>query len=82
MSKKKSKLGTYVGIGTAIFGTVGVVKRLKEARREGDTLRLADAVVSAASIVTTVALLVRDLRQTDAGVDGAERVEEYEEERS
>jgi hypothetical protein len=62
-TKKKSKASTYLSIGTTLFGAVGVVRRLKDARLEGDTLRLADAVVSAASIVTSVALLVRDIRR-------------------
>jgi hypothetical protein len=61
--KQKSKAATYWSIGTTLFGTVGVVRQLREARNEGDALRLADAVVSAAAVVTGVALLVRDLRR-------------------
>ncbi|MEV5509456.1 hypothetical protein [Streptomyces orinoci] len=60
---KKSKAGTYLSIGTTLFGAVSVVKQVKQARGEQDTLQLVDAVVSAAAIVTGVALLVRELRR-------------------
>ncbi|UNO39785.1 hypothetical protein [Streptomyces sp. MST-110588] len=60
---KKSKPGTYLSIGTTLFGAVSVIKQAKKARGEQDTLQLLDAVVSAAAIVTGVALLVRDLRR-------------------
>ncbi|RBM18259.1 MULTISPECIES: hypothetical protein [Streptomyces] len=64
MSKKpKSKASLYLSLGTTLFGTVSVARRLKDARREGDTLQLADAIVSAASIITGVALLARELRR-------------------
>jgi hypothetical protein len=59
---KKSKAGTYLSIGTTVFGTVGVVKQFRTARGEGDTLKLIDAAVRAAVIVTGVAVLVRELR--------------------
>ncbi|UGY93759.1 hypothetical protein [Streptomyces gobiensis] len=60
---KKSKPGTYLSIGTTLFGAVSVAKQAKKARREGDKLQLIDAVVSAAAIATGVALLVRELRR-------------------
>ncbi|MGP3948256.1 hypothetical protein [Streptomyces sp. 7N604] len=60
---KKSKAGTYLSIGTSLFGAVGIVKQAKKARLESDRLMLADAVISAAAIVTGVALLVRELRR-------------------
>ncbi|MDT0341233.1 hypothetical protein [Streptomyces litchfieldiae] len=64
MSKKqKSKTSMYISLGSTLFGTVSVAKRLKEARREGDKLQLADALVSAAAIVTGVAILARELRR-------------------
>ncbi|WP_411123322.1 hypothetical protein [Streptomyces sp. x-19] len=62
-SFKKSKPGTYLSIGTTLFGAVSVVKQAKKAKGEHDTLQLVDAVVSAAAIVTGVALLVRELRR-------------------
>ncbi|MDJ1137179.1 hypothetical protein [Streptomyces iconiensis] len=60
---KKSKPGTYLSIGTTLFGAVSVAKQAKKAKLEGDKLQLVDAVVSAAAIVTGVALLVRELRR-------------------
>ncbi|WP_066945648.1 hypothetical protein [Streptomyces lushanensis] len=60
---KKSKAGTYLSIGTTVFGAIGVVKQARTARQDNDTLRLVDAVVSAAAIVTGVALLLRELKR-------------------
>ncbi|MFG2192707.1 hypothetical protein [Streptomyces sp. NPDC048639] len=60
---KKSKPGLYLSIGTSLLGSFGIVKQVKRARVENDSLMLADAVVSAAAIVTGVALLVRELRR-------------------
>ncbi|MEU2792909.1 hypothetical protein [Streptomyces sp. NPDC007100] len=60
---KKSKAGTYLSIGTTLFGAVSVVKQAKKAKGEQDKLQLLDAVVSAAAIATGVALLIRDLRR-------------------
>ncbi|GHG55954.1 MULTISPECIES: hypothetical protein [Streptomyces] len=63
---KKSKAGTYLSIGTTLFGAVSVIKQAKKARGEQDTLQLVDAVVSAAAIATGVALLVRELRRMNS----------------
>ena len=60
---RKSRAGTYLSIGTTVFGTIGVVKQFRTARGEGDTLKIVDAVVRAAVIVTGVAVLVRELRE-------------------
>ncbi|TQK51668.1 hypothetical protein FBY35_2081 [Streptomyces sp. SLBN-118] len=60
---KKSKTGTYLSIGTTAFGAISVAKQAKKARNEGDMLRLIDAAVSAAAIVTGLALLYRELRR-------------------
>ncbi|MGP4002480.1 hypothetical protein [Streptomyces sp. 8N706] len=60
---KKSKPGTYLSIGTSLFGVVSIVKQAKKARFENDKLMLVDAVVSAAAVATGVALLVRELRR-------------------
>ena len=67
---KKSKAGTYLSIGTTLFGAVSVVKQARKARYEHDKLQLVDAVVSAAAIATGVALLVRELRRmNEDGID-------------
>jgi hypothetical protein len=63
MSKKKSKLGTYVSIGTSVFGVIGISRQLRTARQESDTLQLVDAVISAAAVISGVALLARELRR-------------------
>lgn len=60
---KKSKTGTYVSIGTTAFGALSVIKQVKKARVENDTLQLIDAVVSAAAIVTGLAILYRELKR-------------------
>ncbi|MER6502932.1 hypothetical protein ABT218_27035 [Streptomyces sp. NPDC001455] len=60
---KKSKAGTYLSIGTTAFGALGVIRQAKQARSEHDTLRLVDAVVSAAAIATGIALLLRELKR-------------------
>ncbi|MFF9866925.1 MULTISPECIES: hypothetical protein [unclassified Streptomyces] len=60
---KKSKTGTYLSIGTTAFGALSVVKQLRKARTESDTLLLLDAVVSAAAIATGLAILVRELKR-------------------
>ncbi|MER0448450.1 MULTISPECIES: hypothetical protein [unclassified Streptomyces] len=60
---KKSKAGTYLSIGTTAFGAISVVKQAKKARTENDTLKLLDAVVSAAAIATGVAILLRELKR-------------------
>ncbi|MCT2592597.1 hypothetical protein LHJ74_22250 [Streptomyces sp. N2-109] len=62
---KKSKTGMYMSIATSLFGVVGTVKRAQRAREEGDKLQLLDVAVSAAGIVTGVALLVREIRRLD-----------------
>ena len=60
---KKSKSGTYLSIAGTAFGAIGVAKRLKKARAEKDTLVLIDATVSAAAIVTGLAILYRELKR-------------------
>jgi hypothetical protein len=60
---KKSKAGTYLSIGTTAFGVLSVVKQARKAHTESDTLLLLDAAVSAAAIVTGLAILVRELKR-------------------
>ena len=60
---KKSKTGTYLSMGTTAFGALGVIKQARKARTEHDTLKLVDAVVSAAAIVTGLAILYRELKR-------------------
>ncbi len=60
---KKSKSGTYLSMAGTAFGALGVAKQVKKARKEHDTLRLIDAAVSAAAIVTGLAILYRELKR-------------------
>ncbi|MEU7292740.1 hypothetical protein [Streptomyces exfoliatus] len=60
---KKSKTGVYVSLATTAFGAVSVAKQAKMARNDGDMLRLVDAAVSAAAIVTGLAILYRELKR-------------------
>jgi hypothetical protein len=64
-SFKKSKTGTYLSIATTAFGVIGVAKQIKKARAESDTLRMIDAVVTAAGVVTGLAMLYRELKRLD-----------------
>ncbi|PIB05676.1 MULTISPECIES: hypothetical protein [Streptomyces] len=60
---KKSKTGLYVSLGSTAFGAISVAKQAKLAREDGDFLRLVDAAVSAAAIVTGLAILYRELKR-------------------
>jgi hypothetical protein len=60
---RKSRTGTYVSMATTAFGAIGVAKQIKKARAESDTLRLIDAVVTAAGVVTGLAMLYRELKR-------------------
>ncbi|MEU6659734.1 hypothetical protein [Streptomyces sp. NPDC046821] len=60
---KKSKTGVYMSLASTAFGAIGVAKQAKLARHEHDTLRLVDAAVSAAAIVTGLAILYRELKR-------------------
>ncbi|WP_374778419.1 hypothetical protein OG756_27225 [Streptomyces sp. NBC_01310] len=60
---KKSKTGVYVSLASTAFGAVSVAKQAKLARSDGDVLRLIDAAVSAAAIVTGLAILYRELKR-------------------
>ncbi|MEU8673238.1 hypothetical protein [Streptomyces sp. NPDC048560] len=60
---KKSKTGLYVSLGSTAFGAISVAKQAKLARNDNDVLRLIDAAVSAAAIVTGLAILYRELKR-------------------
>ncbi|GCE02630.1 hypothetical protein [Embleya hyalina] len=69
MAKKKkapkSNIGKVFSVGMQLVGAFGVIKQIKEARGRNDKLELADAVISAAAVVTGFALLIRAMRETD-----------------
>jgi hypothetical protein len=60
---KHSKPGLWLSIGTSAFGAVTIAKDVKKARTENDTLKLINALIGAAALITGTALLVRELRQ-------------------
>ncbi|MEI7034840.1 MULTISPECIES: hypothetical protein [Streptomyces] len=60
---KKSKTGLYISLGSTAFGAITVAKQAKLAREDNDVLRLVDAAVSAAAIVTGLAILYRELKR-------------------
>ncbi|MET7618593.1 hypothetical protein [Streptomyces sp. NPDC005408] len=60
---KKSKSGVYLSLGTTAFGAISVAKQAKMARKDNDVLRLIDAGISAAAIVTGLAILYRELKR-------------------
>ncbi|HSK55680.1 MAG TPA: hypothetical protein VK908_10505 [Jiangellales bacterium] len=55
------------------FALVTVFRTVHHARRDGDKLRLLDAVVNALAVATTVAILVRELRERRLNPSGVER---------
>ncbi|MEU9073264.1 hypothetical protein ACFYUY_20375 [Kitasatospora sp. NPDC004745] len=60
---KHSKPGLWLSIGTSAFGAISVAKDVRKAREESDTLKLVNALVGAAALITGTALLVRELRR-------------------
>ena len=60
---KHSKPGLLISIGTSAFGAVGIVKDIRKSRTEGDSLKLINASVAALALLTSTALLVRELRR-------------------
>jgi hypothetical protein len=60
---KHSKPGLLFGIAGSAFGVIGIVKDVRKARAESDTLKLVNAAVGALALVTSTALLVRELRR-------------------
>jgi hypothetical protein len=60
---RSSKSGLYISMATSAFGAVGVVKQIKKARGESDMLRLVDAVVTGAAVVTNLAILYREVKR-------------------
>jgi hypothetical protein len=60
---KHTKPGVLLGLGGSAFGAFGVVRDLRRARDEHDTLKLVNATIGALALVTGTLLLVRELRQ-------------------
>ncbi|MFE1317066.1 hypothetical protein [Kitasatospora phosalacinea] len=60
---KHSKPGLWLSIGTSAFGALTIAKDVRKAREENDTLKLVNALVGAAALITGTALLVRELKR-------------------
>jgi len=45
------------------MGAVGAARSLTKARRDGDKLRMVDAVLSILSVAITIAIIVREIRE-------------------
>ncbi|GLW56481.1 hypothetical protein ACFV6F_27080 [Kitasatospora phosalacinea] len=60
---KHSKPGLWLSIGTSAFGALSIAKDVRKARDENDTLKLVNALVGAAALITGTALLVRELKR-------------------
>ncbi|MFI9782619.1 hypothetical protein ACIHEI_03780 [Kitasatospora sp. NPDC051984] len=60
---KHSKPGLWLSIGGSAFGAISIVKDIRHAREDHDTLKLINAVVGAAALITGTALLVRELKR-------------------
>jgi hypothetical protein len=50
-------------IGGQVVAVVATLRSLRQAREEGDSLRAIDAIVNALAIATTIAILVREIRE-------------------
>ncbi|MEZ0090641.1 hypothetical protein [Streptacidiphilus sp. EB129] len=60
---KHSKPGILFGMAGSAYSAFGVVKDIRKARREGDTLKLVNAAVGALALATGTLLLIRELRR-------------------
>jgi hypothetical protein len=50
-------------IGGQVVAVVATLRSLRQAREVGDSLRTIDAIVNALAIATTIAILVREIRE-------------------
>jgi hypothetical protein len=52
-----------VRLGGRAFAVTTVVRQLKQARRDGDRLRLLDAAVNALTVLTAILIIIREIRE-------------------
>lgn len=55
-------------LGGKAFAVSTVVRQLSGARKEGDNLKLLDALLNAAALVTAVLIIVREIREHGDGL--------------
>lgn len=60
-------------IGSQLLAITTIVRQVRRAREDGDNLEVLDAVINGLAILTTVAILVREIRRR--GGDGADALE-------
>lgn len=60
---------TLVRFGGQAMAVTSIVKSLRQARAEGDKLKMIDAVVHGLAIATALALIVREIKQQREGED-------------
>jgi glucose-6-phosphate-specific signal transduction histidine kinase len=58
-NKKPGKIGTLFAVGSTVTLAPVLLRRFKDARRDGDKLALADAAVSGAALLVGVAQVLR-----------------------
>jgi len=54
-----------IRLATRGFAAVSGVRAVNSARKSGDKLELADAILTLASVAVTIAIVVREIRQND-----------------
>lgn len=61
------------GFRIATRGAAGVssARLLNNARKEGDKLKVADALLTLLSVAVTIAIIIREIREKDGEVDVA-----------
>ena len=63
-NKPRGKLGTLFAIGSTVTLAPVIFRRVKDAKRDGDKLALADAAVSFAALLVGVAQVLRSRKGT------------------
>ena len=57
----------YARIGGQALAVGALVREIRRARAEGDKLRLLDAVVNFLAVATTIAIVIREIRNRRSG---------------
>jgi large-conductance mechanosensitive channel len=60
-------LMNFARIGGQALAVSALVREIRRARAEGDKLRLLDAVVNFLAVATTIAIVVREIRNRRSG---------------
>lgn len=71
-----SKARNILRVGSRALMITTVLREARQARRDGDKLRLLDALVNGLAVVIAVAIIVREIREHSGDAD--EAIEEAE----